>query len=124
MAQNGQKVVIIGADMRKPRLHKVLGANNDIGLSNYLIGKSDLEKIIFKSQYQNLDFITSGPIPPNPMELIEGKYFKELLKKLDEKYDCVVFDAPPIGLVADYFSIGKYSDINLYMVRQNYTKKI
>ncbi|MDB5273812.1 MAG: wzc [Chitinophagaceae bacterium] len=122
IAISNAKVLIIGADMRKPKLHINLNMSNEKGLSNYLINNATLEEIIFSTTVANLDFIPSGPVPPNPTELLESESLKLLIDKVSEKYDYVIIDAAPVGLVADYYLLAKYTDANLYMVRHDYTK--
>ena len=70
-----------------------------------------------------LDVITSGPIPPNPSELIMGETMSELMEELKEKYDYVILDTPPVGLVTDAVELSSYVDVTLYVMRQNFTKK-
>lgn len=117
------KVVILDMDLRKPKLHFSFGQDNSAGLSTYLVGKNSLDDILKKTQYKNLDIITSGPIPPNPAELIQGKRMSQLLEELRETYDYVLIDTPPIGLVTDGATILKLSDIALYVIRADYSKK-
>ena len=94
-------------DLRKPRLKKYLDVpTNGKGVTNYLIGESKLEEVI--QTYEGLDFISSGPIPPNPTELIASEQMQELLEKLKEQYDCIIIDNPPIGLVTDAMLLRKY----------------
>jgi capsular exopolysaccharide synthesis family protein len=116
IAMNNKRVLIVGLDLRKPKLHEMLNTNFSLGITNYLIGR--------KSDTKNLDIILSGPIPPNPLELIESKEFTGFIDAIQTKgYDYIIFDTPPIGLVADTLSISKYSDINVFVMRQNYTNK-
>ncbi len=122
IATSNASVVIIGADMRKPKLHQNLKMSNDVGLSNYLINKASLDEVTFKTDVANLFVIPSGPIPPNPTELLETERMKDLLTQVSEKYDYVIIDAAPVGLVADYYLLAKYTDANLYMVRYDYTQ--
>jgi tyrosine-protein kinase Etk/Wzc len=122
IATSNASVLIIGADMRKPKLHENLNMSNDLGLSNYLINKASLEEIIGKTDVLNLDVILSGPLPPNPTELLETVRMKELIDRVSKMYDYVIIDAAPIGLVADYYLLTKYTDANLYMIRYNYTQ--
>jgi len=122
IATSNSSVVIIGADMRKPKLHLNLKISNDVGLSNYLINKASLEEVTFKTDVANLYVIPSGPIPPNPTELLETERMKDLLVQVSGKYDYVIIDAAPVGLVADYYLLAKYTDANLYMVRYDYTQ--
>ena len=84
--------------------------------------KSELEDITHKTEINNLDVIVSGPTPPNPAELLESKKMEKLLKDLNKKYDYVIIDTPPIGLVTDGVILMKNTDANLYIVRHNYSK--
>lgn len=117
-----KKVLLVGVDLRKPRLQSELNLSHDIGLSNYFIGKAKTEDIIQQSGIENLDVIVSGPIPPNPAELIEKGGFDTLLDELKNKYDYVVCDGPPIGLVTDYLSVVSYMDTTLFVIRLKYSQ--
>ena len=119
----GQKTVVLNLDMRKPTLHDKFGLSNYKGMSTYLSGKSLLYEIIQPSGYENLDVITSGPIPPNPSELINSRVFKDLIERLKAVYEVIILDTPPIGLVADARVIMDISDVNVYVLRENYSKK-
>src|SRR3972149_828107 len=100
--QSGLKVVLIDADLRKPRLHKLFLNNGyAFGLSTYLVGKMELSGVINRTSLDGLDIITSGPIPPNPAELLGSKRMKELIEHLLEEYDHVILDGPPIAGFAD-----------------------
>jgi len=120
----GQKTIVINLDMRKPTLHDKFGLSNYKGMSTYLSGKSLLYEIIQPSQYENLDVITSGPIPPNPSELINSRAFKDLIERLKAVYEVIILDTPPIGIVADARVIMDISDVNIYILRENYSKKV
>ena len=120
----GKKTVLLGFDLRKPKLFKEFGLTNNIGLSSYLSNKENLDSIIQTSvKTPNLDIITSGPIPPNPAELIASDKCKQLFDELKEKYDYIIIDTPPLGLVTDAFLLMKYTDVNLFIVRQGVTNK-
>ena len=123
MASLGKKTLLIGADLRKPKVFSELGVNNQIGLSTYLINNATLNEVIFKSSVENLDVLPAGPIPPNPSELLSGNRIEELFKILDNEYDYIIIDTPPIGLIADGFILMKYSHINLYIIRHAITQK-
>jgi tyrosine-protein kinase Etk/Wzc len=109
--------------MRKPKIHQYLQLNNDKGLSMLLSGNATIEEVIVKSGFENLDVILSGAIPPNPMELISNGNAQKLFETLKTRYDYIFIDSPPVGMVADALLLLKYSDVNLYIVRQNYTLK-
>lgn len=118
-----RRVVIMDMDLRKPKLHYSFGLTNSSGISTYLVGKTELDEILISTEYENLDVITSGPIPPNPAELIQSFRMELLLMELKKKYDYILIDTPPIGLVTDGTSLLKMSDIALYVLRADYSKK-
>lgn len=122
-ALNNKRTIVINFDMRKPKLHQYLQLSNDKGLSMFLSGNASLDDIIVKTDYENMDVILSGAIPPNPMELISNGYTNTMFETLKNKYDYVFIDSPPVGMVADSLLLLKYSDVNLYIVRQSYTLK-
>jgi len=101
LSQTGAKVIIIDADMRKPRIHEIFGEKDGVGLSNLLSGNASLELVIKKSNIPNLFYIPSGPIPPNPSELISSGLFKSMMEFLEERFDHIVFDSPPVLGFAD-----------------------
>jgi capsular exopolysaccharide synthesis family protein len=122
-AQNQKKVVILDFDLRKAKIRQYLGIDADDGLSRYLSNLSRLEDIIYPSGIANLDVIPSGPIPPNPSELISSDRTAALLQELKQRYDMVLIDSPPIALVSDALLLLKHSTIRLIVVRQNYTPR-
>lgn len=120
----GKKVVIIGCDLRRPKVHlSFSNITNKVGITTYLIGKSTLDEIIQHSEYENLHVITAGPTPPNPAELLQMKEMKELIDILKTKYDYVLIDSAPVGLVSDSLIIMDYADINLFILRSQYSKR-
>ena len=120
----GKKTVLLGFDMRKPKLFKEFNLSNNVGLSSFLSNKESFDNIIQStSAIPSLDIITSGPIPPNPAELIASDKCQELFELLKERYDYIIIDTPPVGLVTDAFLLMKYSDVNLFIVRQAVTNK-
>jgi polysaccharide biosynthesis transport protein len=122
-ALSEKKTIILGLDLRKPRIFDDFNIQNDLGAVNYLIGQKTLDEVIQKTHIPYLDVITSGPIPPNPSELILGDSMKELIKELKQKYDYIILDTPPVGLVSDALELVQFCDVTLYIVRQNFTKK-
>lgn len=120
----GKKTVLLGFDMRKPKLFQEFGLTNNTGLSSYLSNKESFENIIQAStKIPNLDIITSGPVPPNPAELIASEKCNQLFEELKERYDYIIIDTPPLGLVTDAFLLMRHSDVNLFIVRQGVTNK-
>ncbi|MCD0473645.1 polysaccharide biosynthesis tyrosine autokinase [Flavobacterium sp. EDS] len=122
-ALSEKRTVIVGLDLRKPRLAEEFELTNEVGVVNYLIKEKNLAEITNTTKIPYLDVIFSGPIPPNPSELILGETMKEFMSQLKEKYDYIILDTPPVGLVSDSLELVQYSDVTLYIVRQNYTKK-
>lgn len=122
-ALSEKRTVIVGLDLRKPKIYQDFQVENNSGVVNYLIGQKNLSEITQKTAIPFLDFIPSGPIPPNPGELIMGESMQELLKELKEIYDYIILDTPPVGLVSDALELTPYCDATLYVVRQNVTKK-
>lgn len=120
-AFSGKKTLLIGADMRKPKIYQDFELSNEKGLSNFLANSAKLEEIIQVTKIENLDFISSGLIPPNPSELLMSIKMQETMHTLQELYDIIVIDTPPIGLVTDALGLMKYADHTLYLIRQNYT---
>lgn len=123
IAFSEKKVIIIDLDMRKPKIHVGFGVPNDKGMSTILINRNSVEECIFKSSLNNLDFITAGPVPPNPSELIISSRMVEVIEELKQKYDMIVIDNPPVGLVTDGIRIFKMADYPVYVFRENYSKR-
>lgn len=123
LAMNNSKVLLIGADLRKPRLHKVFKLNNEKGLSTYLIGYSTIDQIIFPTQINNLSLIPSGPIPPNPAEILDSLEMKKLVQHLRSRYDFIILDNAPIGLVTDGLIVSQMSDLNILILRYGFSHK-
>lgn len=119
-----KKVIILDLDLRKPRISKSFKLDNTHGMSNLLSNKDSVDSYIQKNiVLPNLDVITSGPIPPNPSELIVSERFTEILDELKEIYDYIFIDTPPVGLVNESIELINKADISLYLVRFNYSKK-
>jgi capsular exopolysaccharide synthesis family protein len=123
IAYSGKKVVIIDLDMRKPKIHIGFSADNSIGMSTLLIGRDILENSIQKSSLENLHFITAGPVPPNPSELIISKKMDDVLDQLKLMYDVIIVDNPPVGLVSDGIAMIQRADYPIYIFRADYSKR-
>ena len=123
LGMNNKKVVLVNFDLRRPKLHDYLGIDSEQGLSAYLSGNAVLNDIILTTRFENVDAILAGVIPPNPMELIGSEQTKIMFDELKKRYDYILIDSPPIGVVADAFLLIQYSDVNVFIVRQNYTLK-
>ncbi|WOD43986.1 GumC family protein [Hwangdonia lutea] len=122
-ALSGKKTILLGLDLRKPKIFGDFNMDNNSGIVNYFIGDKNLEEVTFKSHIENLDVITSGPIPPNPSELLMSNAMSELIEELRKTYDMIVLDSPPLGLVTDALELSQFADATLFVVRLNYTKK-
>lgn len=122
-ALSKKKTVLVGLDLRKPKIFDDFDINNDKGVVNYLIGDANLDEIKQPSGIEHLDIILSGPIPPNPSELIIGDSMQLFINELKQTYDYIILDTPPLGLVSDAFELMPYADASLYVIRQGYTKK-
>jgi capsular exopolysaccharide synthesis family protein len=123
IASSGKKVIILDLDMRKPTLHKKCKLFNNEGMSSLLAENILLDSVIQKTKYANLSVIASGRIPPNPTELIMSDTLKPVIDTLLMKYDYVLLDSPPVGLVADAIMLMHMSDISLFLLKANYSKK-
>jgi capsular exopolysaccharide synthesis family protein len=108
MAQNKQRVIVIDCDMRKPRIHKILGISNKSGLAEYLMDGNNIEDYINRIFKLNIDVMTSGKIPSNPSELLHSNVMKEMVEFLEKKYDYVLFDSPPVVPVTDAVVMSSY----------------
>ncbi len=106
LAQSGAPVLIVDADLRRPRIHKIFGIDNKVGLSTYLAGESDI-KFESSKHLENLSIIPSGPLPPNPSELVGSNRMKELITLLEEKFDFIIWDSPPLFSVAESLVLSK-----------------
>ena len=113
LAISGKRTVLVGLDLRKPKIYGDFGLSNDHGVSNYLAGFVEKEQIIQSTDFENLDVISAGPVPPNPSELLMTQKLTDLLNELAEEYDHVVIDTPPIGIVSDTFNLTRHADLCL-----------
>jgi capsular exopolysaccharide synthesis family protein len=119
-----KKVVLIELDLRKPKLSEQFNLSRREGLSTYLIGKSSIEEMIKPTGIEKLFLIASGPIPPNPSELISNGRLTELLAYLKVHFDYILIDTAPVNPVTDAFILSPLSDVTLYVVRDSYTPKV
>ena len=124
LAMLDKKVLVIGLDVRKPKLASYLGLDNSTGITLYLSGHLSKDQLIRPSGiHTNLSVITSGPIPPNPNELLAKPALDDLIEDLRKQFDYIVIDTAPIGIVSDSFSLNRFADVNLYIVRAEFTPK-
>lgn len=120
-AETGARVLIIDSDLRAPRLHKYLNLSNEKGLSNILAGFNETGDCIVHTDRPNLDCITSGPIPPNPVELVSMNTMPKMLEILEHQYDYIFIDTPPLNIVTEALIISKYATGVILVTRQKYT---
>jgi tyrosine-protein kinase Etk/Wzc len=119
-----KKVLIIELDIRKPKLAKYLEMDNETGITLYLTGHLNKDKLIRASGiHPNLSVVMAGPIPPNPNELLAKPSLDKLIAEFRDIYDYIVIDTSPIGIVSDSLTLNRFADVNLYVVRSDYTPK-
>ena len=118
-----KKVLIIGLDLRKPRVHAILKSDNGHGMSTYLSGNATFEEVIVPTQIENLFFASSGPVPPNPSELIGSPRMAEFITRARNEFDTVIIDTPPVGIVTDALLLGQLANVTLFVIRQRYTTR-
>ncbi len=109
-AQSGHKTVLVDFDLRRPQVHECLGLSNEKGLSNLLVGIASLDEVLQKTPLKNLQAITSGPLPPNPAELLDSEQIAQILSDLKKRAEIIVMDTPPILTVSDTSLLVPYPD--------------
>ncbi len=134
LAETGKKVLFIDADLRKSILVKRLKVNQPVlGLSQYLSGMNTSEEITYETNVAGLDIIFTGPMPPNPSDLLSNKFFKALLENQRKIYDYIIIDTPPLGLVIDSANVSEscdgavvviQADVNSYKFVQKIIKQL
>lgn len=124
MALTGKKTIILEFDIRKPKILSQLGIPKKPGLTNYLLGKVEVQELpIVVSGYDNLYVLACGPIPPNPAEILLDEKMNDLFTYLRHHFDIIIMDTAPVGIVSDALTLSKFVDSTLYIVRQGYTYK-
>lgn len=121
-AQQGKRVLLIDADLRKPTMHYTFRLDNLRGLSNVLVGENTLEEVVNQTDVETLDVMTCGPIPPNPSELLASRKMETLLKEAKLSYDMVIFDTPPVLAVTDAQILANIVDGTVLVVRSGKTE--
>jgi len=116
-AQNGQRVLIVDSDLRRPSIHKLLGVTNAIGLTNFLLKQNSLEDVIQTTPLSTLDFLPSGKLPSSSMGVLSSAQMKELIRELKRRYDWVFFDSPPIMGVSDASILASEVDMVLQVIQ-------
>lgn len=123
LAKSGKKVVMLELDLHKPRIQKALAMNPDVGISTFMVGQNTLDEIVKPTVVNNLYAILSGPIPPNPSDLVLSEKLKELMEYVKANFDYVLIDTPPAGMLADASYLMQYSDINLFVLNTKFATK-
>jgi protein-tyrosine kinase len=123
LASAGVRVLLIDADLRKPRIHKIFSLDNQKGLSNLLAENLALEEVIKTTDIQNFDMITSGPIPPNPAEILSSDKMKNFIEQIISQYDMVLLDCPPVLSLADASILSSYTDGVILVVESGSTER-
>lgn len=120
-AQTGSKVLLIDADLRKPRIHQYLGVVKSDGLTTVLSKQKEFEDVVYHNLRPGLDCMTSGSIPPNPAELLGSESMEKLLDKLKIQYDYILIDTPPVTVVTDAVALSGYVSGIMLVVREGFT---
>lgn len=123
LAETGDKVLLIDADMRRPAMARLLVEKAAPGLSNVLAGLETCEDVIRKEMYPNLDIMFSGDVPPNPSELLGSDKMQQLIEEMAEHYDYILMDTPPVNVVSDACIIANLLDGVLMLVRKDQSRK-
>lgn len=122
LAQQGKKVLLVDADMRKPTVHYTFRSSNAVGLTNVLTKQMTLEEAVSNTEVKNLHILSSGPIPPNPAELLSSKTMDEMIKTALKFYNSIIFDTPPVMAVTDAQVIANRCDGTVLVVASGKTE--
>lgn len=117
LAQIEAKVLLVDADLRRPRVHTYLDVKNTEGLANHLGGFAPIDKVVRRMKDFNFDYITAGNIPPNPAELLSSKKFGDFIDSVKEKYDYIIIDTPPVNAVTDALSVASRAKNVVFVCR-------
>jgi capsular exopolysaccharide synthesis family protein len=121
----GAKVLLMELDLRKPKISKPLGISRDQGITNYMINSANEAEIIKQHpSIPNFFIAPSGPVPPNPAELMGTQKLENLIESLKLQFDYIIIDSPPVASVTDAKILAKFSDVTLYIVRHNFTNSV
>ncbi len=124
LGNSEKKTIILSLDLRRPKLHRIFNLSNKSGMSTVLAGKDDLKDVIWEHQtIKNLDIVTSGPIPPNPSDLIDSSIMQEVFEILRRDYDYIIIDSPPVSSVTDAIILMKNADVSLSVFMSEYSEK-
>jgi capsular exopolysaccharide synthesis family protein len=123
MTSSGNRVLLVDADMRRPRIHRIFGLTNSVGLSSLILGEGRLQELVKPSGIDNLSVLPCGPVPPNPSELLHTTGFRKLLAEMAEQFDRVIIDSPPVGVVADAVVASTHVDGCLLVLKAGRTSR-
>jgi len=123
LADVGNRTIIVGADLRKPSVHQLFGGDNSVGVTSVLTGHATLDDALQKTDHPNLQLLASGPVPPNPAEMLGSQAMRSLIEQLVSRADKVIFDTPPVIAVTDAPLLAPALDGTLLVVRVGYTPK-
>lgn len=123
MAENRNRTLLLDADMRRPRIHKIFNVSNGVGLSSLILGQGSLEDTIRSTAVANLSILTCGPIPPNPAELLHAEAFSLLLSKIRDRFDRIIIDTPPVGPVTDAIVLSTLVDGTVLVLKAGKTSR-
>lgn len=123
MAQAGNRVLIIDTDLRRPRLHRSFGVSSERGVTSVLLQEATLDEAIKKTEVVGLDLLPCGPLPPNPAELLHSERFARVLEQIDQRYDRIILDSPPVNAVTDSVILGRQVDGTILVIKSSKTGK-
>lgn len=123
LAKAKKSVILVDLDLHKPKQANAFNLQNDIGVTSYLVGKAKLNQVIKDTPIENLQIILNGPRTPNASELILDPMLEQMIEELKKTYEYIILDTPPVGLLSDALVLMKLSDLNLYVLKANYSKK-
>lgn len=123
MAMAGKKTLLVGLDLRRPKIHRIFNVNNDAGLSTFLAGRSEANDIVQTTNVESLSIVNSGPVPPNPAELIGSERLVEFIESMKTKFDYIVIDTPPIAIVTDALLLKDLINTYIFVIRHDYSDR-
>ena len=123
-AENGERVAMLDFDLRAPKLNLVAGVESNVGLTNVITGKVPIERALIRDRdEENLYILLSGPVPPNPAEILASNQVRNLIEDLSDMFDYVFIDTPPVGLFTDSSIVSTYCDGIVFAIKSNDTKR-
>ena len=121
--KSNKRVLLVDGDLRKPQIHFTFSYNNEVGLSSYLLNKCTFAEVVKESKIKNLSFVATGPLLRNSAELLDSDKLKDFIKEAKLKFDFVIFNNSPTSIVTDGVLVGNLADINVIVLRQNFSYK-